>query len=188
MNKKALKDAIDTLVVDIKASNRKYEEEVTVDLNTTQTNQERGYKEFIKSEVKKEAQAFMKFALNHECRISVSLIVYLIPNMPYRLSLSFASYFIASLIHASVTVVRSRIFYQQGVSATDVVSMIEHVCVIAIILSDRDLYIKLLTPVYLVVSVFSLMLRCLSFSDTLDELFYVKMVDLYDDRRRRCQA
>lgn len=179
MNKKAVKEALEPSAPDLEVSPTKYEEEVTVDLNTTQTNQERSYKEFIKKEVKSEASNFMKQALNHECRLSACFLLYILPWTPRRTALSFAAYFLMLVLEILVGSLKRRYIEKKKVSGNKIIFFLEYISVILIILITDELYIKLLLPIYLILAIFGIAMKCMSFSDTLDELFYLKMVRLY---------
>ena len=49
--------------------------------------------------------------------------------------------------------------------------------------------LKLLLPCYLLVSLFGVMIRCLDFSDSIDEVFNMKLVDIsHSDRFRAKRA
>lgn len=153
----------------------KYEEEVTIDLNTTQTNQEREYREFIRHEVESEAKNLMNMLSLHCAKVAVGFFVYFVPGNPAPVQFAAVTYFVLSILE-QVYVLHKRLSAKSRSYMRLFLAVVETLCVIGLIIIDSKPGLKLMVPTYLLLAMFNLMMTCLEFSESIDEVFNVKIV------------
>lgn len=175
MNKKAVQDALEGVPANPPPPKEKLEEEVTVDLNTTKTNQERNYKEFIRNEVVHEATFFMDLFLHHEIRMAVSSALYLLPGIEKPMQAAIIAYFAIALCHLLLQGIHKKLKKGVSPSIRAILRGFELACVLMLLAIPSDPVVKLVIPCYLLFAMFGIMTSCLEFSDTLDELFTLKL-------------
>lgn len=178
MNKKAVKDALEGAPSGPLEAREKLEEEVTVDLNTTKTNQERNYKEFIRNEVRIEATFFMDFFMMHEVRVTMCALLYLIPGLDRPMQSAFTGYFALMLCEILLKGIHKRLTKGKTPSIRSILKALEVLSALLLLAVPSDPVIKLVIPCFLLFAMFGIMTSCLEFSDTLDELFMVKLITL----------
>lgn len=153
----------------------KYEEEVTIDLNTTQTNQEREYREFIRNEVENEASNLMNSLSLHCAKLSVGFLAYFIPGNRSPVQNAAVIYFGLSMVEQAYTM-QKKIPGRSKSGTRLVLLLLEILCVIGMLVIESGPGLRLLIPTYLLLALFNLMMNCLEFSESIDEVFNVKVV------------
>lgn len=176
MNKKAVQDALEAAPAALNMIKDKLEEEVTVDLNTTKTNQERKYKQFIKKEVMQEARFFMDYFFLHEVRVAASMALYLVPVIDKPMQAVFTCYFGLSLCQLLLAGIYKKLKTGASPSIRSILKCFEVTCALLLLSVPSDPVVKLVIPCYLLFAMFGVMTSCLEFSDTLDEVFTLKLV------------
>lgn len=157
------------------ANKGKFEEEVTIDLNTTQTNQEREYREFIRQEVETEAKNLMNLLSLHCAKLAVGFLVYFVPGNPAPVQNAAVSYFLLSVLE-QVHDLNRRLAAKSRSYMRLFLAVVETLCVVGLLAVDSKPGLKLMVPTYLLLAMFNLMMTCLEFSESIDEVFNVKIV------------
>ena len=157
-------------------SKRKYEEEVTIDLNTTITKQEREYKDFIRNEVESEARNLQDALTLHAAKCAIGSMVYLFPGIGQPMRSATATYFGLGFAVDLYQLLRKTPPSKKKSIFSPIVSGLETLCMLCLLLLDHKAGLKLAIPCYLLFSMLGMMLSCLEFSESIDEVFNLKIV------------
>ncbi len=158
-------------------SRRKYEEEVTIDLNNTITRQENEYKAFISKEIELEGRAILNLLSIHSLKLLLGFFVYLLP-IPGRPVINCAlTYFVIGYFELIYKLVQKEQVEKKRNIIGTILAALETTVIILLLSIEKKTILKLLVPCYLLFALFSLMVRCLEFSDSIDEVFNAKIVN-----------
>lgn len=155
---------------------QKFEEEVTLDLNTTQTNQEREYREFIMYEIKTESTFIINECTSHSMQLAVSAGIVCIPRADQPVVYALLCYLFLGFVlrlRGRLKRMRAGAKYVLSRTALQVLSLLVTAC---FLLSDEVLLARICIPVHLLISALEIVQEFLDFSDTIDEVFTVKIV------------
>ena|SRR3990167_5655796 len=155
---------------------QKFEEEVTLDLNTTQTNQEREYREFIMYEIKTESAFIINECTYHSIQLAVSAGIVCIPKADQPVAYALLCYLFLGIVlrfRGRLQRMRTGAKYVLSRTALQIMSLLVTAC---FLLTDEVLLSRICIPVNLLISGLEIVQEFLDFSDTIDEVFTVKIV------------
>lgn len=157
---------------------QKFEEEVTLDLNTTQTNQEREYKEFILFEIKTESTFIINECNYHSAQLAAAASILLFAgtgnDQPVTLAL------LVYLLLGIVFRIKGR-FKRMRTGGKHMLvriglQILSLLVTASLLMSGEDLIVRVCIPVFVLISILEVVLEFLDFSDTIDEVFSIKIV------------